>query len=100
MLCISPARRLTARKALEHHWVRAADFSEDDRSDSDLIVDEFDDDTGPPPGCMAKSGGKGLLGKGFTYSTSKTYIYMICTPYNLIITGRVMLYVDIYVIFL
>ena len=100
MLCIDPSRRLTAKKAemlhchtvywnskhgvlvvfschfwqaLEHNWVKAADFqsaeSEDeddddvdhsvdrsDRSDSsDLVIDELDDEGGPPPGCMSKS---------------------------------------------
>ena len=63
---------LCRAKALEHNWVKAADFSESDddvddaddvdddrsdrsdRSDSSLVIDEFDDEGGPPPGCMSK----------------------------------------------
>lgn len=74
MLCIDPSQRLTARKALEHNWVKAADFSESDddvedvddaddvdddrsdrsdRSDSSLVIDELDDEGGPP--CVSYS---------------------------------------------
>ena len=47
--------------------MKAADFSESDddvdvddrsdrsdRSDSSLVIDELDDEGGPPPGCMSK----------------------------------------------
>lgn len=73
MSCLSECLWQSRYEALEHNWVKAADFqsaeSEDeddddvdhsvdrsDRSDSsDLVIDELDDEGGPPPGCMSKS---------------------------------------------